>query len=416
MRTGFLLLPVLLSCLLASPALAIDPPPWSDPGDLPIPPDAASVAAIQDEVPVLLAPSASAQRRGVLAARALLPFFAMKRGPGCAGRWLNVGPLAWVCQDRMQFDRAAPRAANDLVVRDTPSGLPFDYYFVSNDGARGYSRLRSVDSGSPDQDLERGFAVAVVEQREFQGDLYGLTRHGMWIAMRDLVPVKPPTFHGEKLDTGRLDLAWVVNDSAFVLSKPAAQARTSRRLVRYQLLRVLEEREVSKLKYFRIDEAGWVSSKDVRKPSSAPRPAEVAEHERWIDVEVATQTLVAYEGDTPLYATLVSTGRPAVPTPMGVHRIWIKLVASTMDNLENDDAAEYYSIEDVPYVQYFSNAVGLHAAFWHNKFGFVRSHCCVNLAPRDAQWLFAFTAPHLPAGWTAVFPDDLEPSTAVRVR
>jgi len=67
-------------------------------------------------------------------------------------------------------------------------------------------------------------------------------------------------------------------------------------------------------------------------------------------------------------------------------------------------------------VQYFSDAVGLHAAFWHNKFGRVRSHGCVNLAPRDAQWLFSFTGPHLPAGWTAVFPDDLEPSTVVRVR
>ena len=65
---------------------------------------------------------------------------------------------------------------------------------------------------------------------------------------------------------------------------------------------------------------------------------------------------------------------------------------------------KYYAIEDVPYVQYFAKGVGLHGAFWHRGFGHVRSHGCVNLAPLDAQRLFAFTSPHLPAGWTAVLP------------
>jgi len=238
--------------------------------------------------------------------------------------------------------------------------------------------------------------------------------------MSDLVPVRPPVFHGELLADGSLDLAWVVAENARALSKPLAHARTERRLVRYQLLKVLEEREVNKVRYYRFDETGWVTHKDVNKPALAPRPEGVGPRERWIDIDLASQTLVAYEGDRPVYATLVSTGRGAqrtpFATPVGVHRIWVKLIASTMDNLENDDAAEYYSIEDVPYVQYFSNAVGLHAAFWHNKFGRPRSHGCVNVAPRDAQWLFSFTGPHLPAGWTAVFPNDLEPATVVRVR
>jgi len=76
----------------------------------------------------------------------------------------------------------------------------------------------------------------------------------------------------------------------------------------------------------------------------------------------------------------------------------------------------YYAIEDVPYVQYFAKGVGLHGAFWHRGFGHERSHGCVNLAPLDAQWLFAFTSPHLPAGWTAVLPTSIESGTLVRVR
>ncbi len=409
------------SLLFASPASrADDLPPWSQPGDLPIPGNAASVVTTAEEVPVFIGPTGLSARRGVVAPHEALPLFGMIRGAGCAGRWVNIGPLAWVCQDRLQFSASQPVAADDLVVHDTDSGMPFSYYFVGTDGAQAYSRLRSVDQGSADQDLERGFAVAIVEQRQYAGQEWGLTRHGMWIAMSDLVPVRPPTFHGELIADGKLDLTWVVSDNVRVLSKPMAQARTDRRLVRFQLIHVQEDRVVNKVTYYRIDDDGWVSGKDVARASVAPRPDGVGEHERWIDVDLASQTLVAYEGERPVFATLVSTGRgrqgTPTATPIGVHRIWVKLVASTMDNLENDDASEYYSIEDVPYVQYFDNAVGLHAAFWHNGFGRVRSHGCVNLAPRDAQWLFSFTAPHLPAGWSAVLPDDLEPSTVVRVR
>jgi len=67
--------------------------------------------------------------------------------------------------------------------------------------------------------------------------------------------------------------------------------------------------------------------------------------------------------------------------------------------------AEAYSIEDVPWTQYFSNSVALHGAFWHGGFGLVRSHGCVNLAPIDAKWLFSFTRPVLSAGYLAIWAD-----------
>ena len=65
---------------------------------------------------------------------------------------------------------------------------------------------------------------------------------------------------------------------------------------------------------------------------------------------------------------------------------------------------EAYSIDDVPWTQYFSGSVALHGAFWHAGFGQVRSHGCVNLSPYDARWLFGFTAPALPPEWHAVSP------------
>lgn len=199
--------------------------------------------------------------------------------------------------------------------------------------------------------------------------------------------------------------------------EPSPKAKPKGAKARFQLVHVAEESGV----YVRVGDGEWMLARDLARPHTAPPPAEVTRPgERWIDVELATQTLVAYEGDRPVYATLVSTGRGPVgtdaATPPGVHRIWVKIQASDMDNVERDDLDAHYSLEDVPYVQFFDKAVALHGTYWHRDFGHTKSHGCVNLAPLDARWLFDFTGPHLPAGWAAAYPVPTDPGTAVRVR
>jgi hypothetical protein len=306
-------------------------------------------------------------------------------------------------------------------------GLPFRYYFVGPDGSLAYERIDDVDIGEPVMSLEPGFVVAVVEQRSLARSLYGRTNRGLWVPMRDLGAARPLAFRGSTvgdLTDGAIDFGWVHVERAPLLSRRGqgfvANGRYRRRFDR---VGVLETKTTFLGHYFRVDDDDWIASRNVRHPTIEPPPAEVraAHRERWIDIELASQTLVAYEGDQPVFATLVSTGRGRTPghpseTPKGVHRVWVKLLTSVMDNLENDEASRYYRIEDVPYVQYFAKAVGLHAAFWHRSFGRVRSHGCVNLAPLDAARLFWWTGPRLPNGWTAVLPTDLDPGTVIRVR
>jgi hypothetical protein len=150
-------------------------------------------------------------------------------------------------------------------------------------------------------------------------------------------------------------------------------------------------------------------------------PEGVSPTDTWIDVDLAHQTLVAYEGMTPVYATLVSSGRIRDPedplqthdTPTGLWRINSKYVTHTMDGDHATDGP--YSIEDVPYVMYFFLAFALHSAFWHDGFGRPRSHGCVNLSPADARWLFGWAHPVLPEGWHSVFPSESDPGTWVYV-
>jgi len=68
--------------------------------------------------------------------------------------------------------------------------------------------------------------------------------------------------------------------------------------------------------------------------------------------------------------------------------------------MDGDDTTEdSFDLRDVPYIQYFHKGYALHGAYWHDAFGKVRSHGCINLAPVDAAWLFEWTDPDVPAQW-----------------
>ena len=399
-------------------------PPWTDLDEMPLPTWATAVAAKKGDMIVYAGPTRTSTRRGLTRIGARLPLHGAKRGGGCAGRWLLVGPLAWVCSESAELTSEEPSAPGFASGDD---GLPFRYFFTGRDGANAYKQLEMAGEAAPDRELESSWAVAVVEQRRVRGETWGRANSGGWISMRELHPANPSAFHGEALERERaLDLAWVVSDKANTFATPSVAKPLGSR-VRFQRVGWHEEKPTPSGPMARVTPDGaspveWMLARDLAHPTLAPPPSDVAggSGERWIDVHLASQTLVAYEGTRPVFATLVSSGRgppkSESATPPGVHRIWVKIAASTMDNAERDDVGKHYSMEDVPYVMFFDKAVALHGAYWHREFGRVKSHGCVNLAPLDARFLFGFTAPHLPAGWLAAYPTALEKGTAVRVR
>ena len=116
-------------------------------------------------------------------------------------------------------------------------------------------------------------------------------------------------------------------------------------------------------------------------PTEPPVVAPVSNGEKWIDVNLSTQRLVAYEGDTPVYWVTVSTGLPGTPTVTGQYNIYIKYVSQLM-------YGPGYYLPDVPYVMYFYLGYGIHGTYWHNNFGQPMSHGCVNTPTSDAKWLY----------------------------
>ena len=156
------------------------------------------------------------------------------------------------------------------------------------------------------------------------------------------------------------------------------------------------------------------STEVTRLDAAKAMPDKVGPDEVWIDVSLYKQTLVAYRGLVPTFATLISSGSGGKThsTPWGAFRVYQKHISSRMSAEEkpaaegqsSDEAEHAYRYDDVPYVQYVVGGIALHAAFWHEGFGLPRSHGCINLAPRDAQTVFGKTLPAMPVGWHGIAP------------
>ncbi len=393
-------------------------PPWFPTGSVPLSADTASLEVINHDAPIWFEPRHGARRRGSTQIGARLPVFGFQAPhASCRGRWFAIGPEAWLCEEYVRLSRWTTTATP--LVSAGPNGLPYQYHFVGADGSFGYANLRLADEAVPDSQLEPGFAVALrrVESKS-GGEAYGLTTHGLWLPLRDLLPASVPTFEGQLLSPGAPLPAWVHRAAAKVFTKPwHATRHTVPRLSRVD---VLEQVERGGRTWFRIAEDQWLRADDVRRAHRQEPPAEALPDERWLDVDTESQTLVAYQGEQAVFATLISTGKGTVDspqaTPLGTHRVWVKLVSTDMTNLEDADANRFYAIEEVPWVMFFKGGYGLHGAFWHESFGTKRSHGCINLSPRDAHFLFEWAGPQLPPGWHAVHPTDYDRGTLVVVR
>lgn len=413
-----LLLPAL--SLAASPRKVTEPPePWVAPGEAALPPGTRSALILRGDEPIRAHPDAAAPRRGSGALGARLPVFGARRGPGCEDPWLLVGPEAWVCARHVELtDLPALGAGESPAV--PPDGLPHRYFFVGPQGSLAYSRLASAEEVDPVFELQPGFAVALLRTSTKPGtrEAYGMTTHGLWLPMRDLGAVRPPVFRGVT-SPERLSFGWVRRDTVLLRASPGGPELRDELRVRHERVEVLSTAERRGKLWVEVAPSRWVAADDLRRPRAAPLPEGLLPHERWIDVDREQQVLVAYEGDVPAFATLVSTGKGPRGsdriTPPGEFRVWVKLRTSDMDNLESE-APHLYAIQAVPWVMYFHKGYGLHGTFWHRSFGEPRSHGCVNLVPLDAEWLFRWASPRLPAGWTAVLPTEHDRGTLVRVR
>lgn len=358
------------------------------------------------------------------------------------------------------------RASSTITASTTdPFGVGAD---EADAGAPWY--LRQYDGGKPTVTLDelkgegpmarrmvKGFFVALDKEMTEKGTKWWRTTNSLMAPFDRIFPHNSASkFHGIWLDEANSDPTAVPSDTADAgdtsaitrkptpdLCKPGSKSQVgiitfyrarkyvvsaSRKAVatgdpvaRHTVVKLTGDRVlVNGAPYDETDEGWWMKVSEGVKTNPASPPKDLAPGEKWIDVNIKSQTLVAFEGDKPVFATAVSTGKEDKEdqekdhkTPTGTFRIREKHISATMDGDVASDGP--YSIEDVPWIMYYSGSYALHGAFWHNNFGRTRSHGCVNLAPADAKALFNWTEPRMPDNWHGVWSTPERPGTRVVV-
>jgi len=144
---------------------------------------------------------------------------------------------------------------------------------------------------------------------------------------------------------------------------------------------------------------------------------EASNSNKWIEVSLKEQKLRAWDGNTLFLETPVSTGLPWTPTPTGEFNIWIKLRYTRMSG---GSGAYAYNLPNVPFVMFFENSsvpswkgYSLHGTYWHNDFGRVHSHGCVNLPTPMAERIYYWAGPNLPSGKASTYANADNPGTRI---
>jgi hypothetical protein len=252
-----------------------------------------------------------------------------------------------------------------------------------------------------------GFAL--LDTAVLDGRRYGITTDLVVFPVDRMRPIEGSDFHGYRIPEDiDLPFALVRRDGAPIFVDRHGSLAKSHDVARRGAVRLSgKQRSLDGVFYFEATDGTWLSDRFVSRIGGAKKmPKWALDGERWIDVSIRKQALVAYEGTKPVYATLVSTGEAGLNDPetskstvRGIFRIHTKHLTTTMSS---EVVGEEFELKDIPYVQYFEDGYALHAAYWHDDFGTPHSHGCINLSPEDARWLFGWTEPQLPQGWHGV--------------
>ena len=109
--------------------------------------------------------------------------------------------------------------------------------------------------------------------------------------------------------------------------------------------------------------------------------------DKWIEVDLSTQTLTMWLGSQVVKSFLISSGKAATPTQIGEGMIYSKTPSMTMTGTI---AGDYFYVPNVKWVSFFNGGEAIHGTYWHSNFGYPMSHGCINMTEVDAKTLYDF--------------------------
>ncbi|MDI1431042.1 L,D-transpeptidase [Polyangium sorediatum] len=268
-----------------------------------------------------------------------------------------------------------------------------------------------------------GSFVASVASDAGEGRRFGVTPSGQVVPIDRLKPALGTTWHGLDVEKVGLPVAFVHKSgvTAWKLRKGEAEPDEDEELERRMAVPLSGKfRTVNGVRFEQSREGYWLRAQDLVVIVRRTKFPDFAKGEqKWLDVSLANQTLTAYEGQKPVYATLISSGRDVLKeaaesasTARGTFRIRKKRVTTALDSREVHGDFE---VADAPWVMEFEPGYALAGTYWGDGLGEAQTFHAVALSPVDARRLFHWSGPELPEGWHGV-TDAMGEGTMVVVR
>ena len=248
--------------------------------------------------------------------------------------------------------------------------------------------LYDAPNGNVVEVMPEGFNFAIAIDTSVAG--WVQIQGGQWVHEADTKVTPPSEFRGVNLLSPlEHPFAWVM-DNMYSSDYPGGpqSPENGRLMLRYDRVNLFGEAvDEDGWTWYLIGPDQWIDQRLLAIANKVERPEGVSG--RWVAIDLYEQTLVAYEEDMPVFATLVSSGLPQWDTNEGIFEVWARLETDGMSGATG--APDAYALQSVPWTMYFDNDISLHGTYWHDGFGYRHSHGCVNLSISDAHYLFNWT-------------------------
>ncbi len=329
---------------------------------------------------------------------------------------LPIGPSIFLTEMAKLGLTLPPRPFPSLNPDPSLTKLPYSYFRLEDDTV---PMLTGPAGSATGQSFMPGFVyVSYVDRVDTGKGIYYLLQNGSWIPGKGARVGEYSTFQGLQFEsTPPNAFAWPLPfyiDAIPVRSAPGYNAPlTNRYIYPYvDIVQVYDTQNVNGADWNLIGPNEWVEARILATVRPNTIPPEGVTGGRWIEVDLAEQTLAVYDNYQLIFATVIASGLEPFYTRPGLFQIYSKKETETMST---SDISDFYYLDNVPWTMYYDKARALHGAYWRTRFGYPQSHGCINLSVGDAHWLFNWAREgdyvyvHDPSGLTptdpALYPD-----------
>jgi hypothetical protein len=272
------------------------------------------------------------------------------------------------------------------------AGVPYRYALASKASIPTYSSIDDAIARNVHRTMPAGRKYLSYSQRvENASGVFYLIQTGEWVSGEDIQSRVSASvvFNGVQITRiPRLSFGWVLDISESHTSPGYNTPKTGKKYYRFNMVWAYSIQSADGVDWVQVGENEWLEDRVVGRVTPRSEPPPGVTNGRWIEVNLAEQTLMVYDQSRLVFATLISSGSAPFYTRPGVFQIYKKLDAEQMSGTFEADHSDYYYLENVPWTMYFDEARAIHGVYWHTLFGYAASHGCVNLSLADAHWVY----------------------------